>query len=121
MLCAVCEDGWYRRSSMCMHCGDDISEDIWFTAGVSISIAIVVVGIVLLDLRFGFSRAKAGSQRLKSIVNCVQQMTVMMLFPVDWPDAVKDMSALVRFLRNAPRILSMFTTPDVLSHTHHRK
>ena len=108
MLCAVCGDGWYRRSStsICTQCAEDMAEDILFTLGVSVGIAIVVVGVVLLDLRFGFSRAKAGSQRLKSIVNCVQQMTVMILFPVEWPEAVKDMGTLVRFLHNAPTCMS---------------
>ena len=71
-----------------------MSESIAFTAAFSFGIVLVVTGLVLLDLRFGWSRSKAGSQRLKLMVNCVQQMTVMILFPVDWPDAVKEMGAL---------------------------
>ena len=96
MLCAVCETGWYRRrsSAVCTQCPSNMSESIAFTAAFSFGIALVVIGLVLLDLRFGWSRSKAGSQRLKLMVNCVQQMTVMILFPVNWPDAVKEMGAL---------------------------
>ena len=94
MLCAVCEKGWYPSSSSCLQCSEDMSDSIWFTAGLSVGIIVAVIVIVLLDLRFGWSRAKAGSQRLKLMVNCVQQMTVMVMFPVKWPDAVKDMGKL---------------------------
>ena len=95
-LCAVCIKGWHRRSSTstCTQCPDDMSKSIWWTAGLSAGITVAVVIVVLLDLRFGWSRAKPGSQLLKLMINCVQQMTVMILFPVDWPDAVKDMGTL---------------------------
>ena len=88
--------GWHRRSSTstCTQCPDDMSKSIWWTAGLSAGITVAVVIVVLLDLRFGWSRAKPGSQLLKLMINCVQQMTVMILFPVDWPDAVKNMGTL---------------------------
>jgi hypothetical protein len=93
MLCAVCESGWYRRGSTsgCIPCPDS-NESLLMTAGISAGIFVSVIVVVLLDLRFGWSRARGGS-RLKLIVNCVQQLTVLTLFPVKWPDAVKDMGA----------------------------
>ena len=96
VLCAVCEEKWHRAASTstCTKCAEDMSASITFTACVTAGFAIAVITIVLLDLRFGWSRAKPGSQLLKSMVNCVQQMTVMLLFPVKWPDAVKSMGAL---------------------------
>ena len=94
MLCAVCEDGWYRRgsASTCTICPDRQKSLLW-TAGLSAGVFVAIVVFVLLDLRFGWSRAQGGS-RLKLVVNCVQQLTVLTLFPVKWPDAVKDMTAL---------------------------
>ena len=96
MLCAVCEARWYRRGSAatCIECDEDMTDSLLWTAFLSTLIAVIVITLVLLDLRFGFSRAKAGSQRLKLMVNCVQQMTVMTLFPAKWPAAVKNMGAL---------------------------
>jgi hypothetical protein len=92
MLCAVCEDGWYRRgsASTCTMCPDRQKSLLW-TAGLSAGVSVAIIVFVLLDLRFGWSRAQGGS-RLKLVVNCVQQLTVLTLFPVKWPDAVKDMS-----------------------------
>ena len=96
MLCAVCEAGWHRRgiNNTCTECPKEMKDSLLLTAGLSTVVAIVVVVGVLLDLHFGLSKAKAGSQRLKLMVNCVQQITVMTLFPVEWPDAVKDMGAI---------------------------
>ena len=93
MLCAVCEDGWYRRgsASTCTMCPDRQKSLLW-TAGLSAGVSVAIIVFVLLDLRFGWSRAQGGS-RLKLVVNCVQQLTVLTLFPVKWPDAVKDMTA----------------------------
>jgi hypothetical protein len=51
-------------------------------------VVVAVIAMVLLDIRFGWTRAKAqkrgvspGSYRLKLMVNCVQQITVITLFP----------------------------------------
>ena len=93
MLCAVCESGWYRRgsASTCTIC-PDMQKSLLWTAGLSAGVSVAIIVFVLLDLRFGWSRAQGGS-RLKLVVNCVQQLTVLTLFPVKWPDAVKDMSS----------------------------
>ena len=96
MLCAVCEDGWYRGSnSTCTQCPADMRESINWTAGISVGIAAIFVVVVLLDLRFGWSKAKGGS-RIKLMTNCVQQLTVLILFPAKWPDTVKDLGTVLK-------------------------
>ena len=69
MLCAVCEDGWYRRgsASTCIICDDDDAAVAW-AVGLSVGVVVAVIAVVLMDLRFGWSRAKGGS-RLKLLVN----------------------------------------------------
>ena len=83
VLCSVCEPKWYRRgsSSTCSECPADMQESLWWTAGISAVVVVAVIALVLLDLRFGWTRAEAGSYRLKLMVNCVQQITVITLFP----------------------------------------
>ena len=69
VLCAVCEAGWSRRgsTSMCGRCPAE-SDAIYSTAGLAAGIIVVAIIVVLLDLRFGWSRAKGGS-RVKLILN----------------------------------------------------
>lgn len=58
-----------------------MQESLWWTAGISAVVVVAVIALVLLDLRFGWTRAEAGSYRLKLMVNCVQQITVITFFP----------------------------------------
>ena len=96
ILCAVCDTDWHRRgsSSICSRCHADKQTSRLWSIGLSIIIAIVIIVSVSLDLWFGWSRAGAGNQQLKLMVNCVQQLTVMTLFPVKWPAAVKELGSI---------------------------
>ena len=83
---------------MCAPCPRDVSESIALTTALIVGGVVVVVLCVLLDLRFGFSKSKGGG-RLKPLLNGVQLMSVLLMFPAKWPDAVKKLSRLLDGVR----------------------
>jgi hypothetical protein len=94
VLCASCEKGWFRRGSLdlCQKCAEDTEQAMWLAVGLSLGGLVVLVTVIGLDLHFGWTRQRGGG-RLKPVVNAVQQMTVMMLFPVKWPPLMMKLSS----------------------------
>ena len=94
VLCASCEKGWRRSGSlnMCEACQTDTKQAMMRTVGLSILALVVLVIVIRLDLHFGWTRQRGGG-RLKPVINAVQQMTVMMLFPVKWPPMMMKLSS----------------------------
>ena len=121
VLCATCKAGWHKGASagtsMCAPCPRDVSESIALTTALIVGGVGVVAMCVLLDLRFGFSKSKGGG-RLKPLLNGVQLMSVLLMFPAKWPDAVKELSRLLDgvrcvLLNNSVYIQSMFSVYSV--------
>ena len=117
VLCATCKAGWHKGASagtsMCAPCPRDVSESIALTTALIVGGVGVVAMCVLLDLRFGFSKSKGGG-RLKPLLNGVQLMSVLLMFPAKWPDAVKELSRLLDgvrcvLLNNSVYIQSIFS------------
>ena len=121
VLCATCKAGWHKGASagtsMCAPCPRDVSESIALTTALIVGGVGVVAMCVLLDLRFGFSKSKGGG-RLKPLLNGVQLMSVLLMFPAKWPDAVKELSRLLDgvrcvLLNNSVYIQSIFSLYSV--------
>jgi hypothetical protein len=55
------------------------------------AIAVIMI-VIALDLHFGRTRQRGGG-RLKPVINAVQQMMVMMLFPVKWPPLMLELAS----------------------------
>ena len=93
VLCASCAKGWHRSGSlnMCEACATDTEQAKMRTVGFCVGGFVILVIVIALDLRFGWTRQRGGG-RLKPVVNAVQQMTVMMLFPVKWPPMMMKLS-----------------------------
>ena len=75
---------------MCKECPKDLSEAEGWTFGLGFGALSILIIMVALDIKFGWTRERAGGQ-LKTVVNAVQEMTVIILFPVKWPPMVKQL------------------------------
>jgi hypothetical protein len=69
---------------MCEACPQETSDATGWTAGIITGVLVALTIFVGLDLRFGWTQA-AGGNRLKPAINAVQGMTVLLMFPVEWP------------------------------------
>ena len=99
VLCASCLKGWFRRGSSdaCQTCPDDPREAIGWVAAIATLGTLFVGSFIALDLKYGWSR-KNGGGRLKPMVNTIQQLTVMVMYPAKWPTQVKELGKYFEFL-----------------------
>ena len=77
---------------MCERCPPDIEQAKQLAVGLCMGAIAVIVIIIALDLHFGWTRQRGGG-RLKPVINAVQQMMVMMLFPVKWPPLMLELAS----------------------------
>ena len=99
VLCASCVEGWFRRGSLdtCQKCPSDTSLQIRLMIGLGCTAFLIAAILVAMDLKFGWTR-KRGGGRLKPIVNAIQSLTVMIMFPSEWPSMVLELGKYLSFL-----------------------
>ena len=61
-------------------CPDDTSLQIRLMIGLGCTAFLITVILLAMDLKFGWTRKKGGG-RLKPIVNAIQSLTVLIMFP----------------------------------------
>ena len=84
ILCAICEPGWFRRGSLslCQKCPANVQDSMAWTAALVAGLVVTMAVVIGIDLKYRCSQARGGGQ-LKPLLNAVQQITVMILFPVE--------------------------------------
>ena len=82
-LCAICEPDYYRwqTTSPCKACPKNRDAAIAWTVGV-------VVGLLILCMLLYVFNTKMSSGGLRVGITAVQQLTVVLMFPVKWPESV---------------------------------
>eukprot|EP00947_MAST-08B_sp_MAST-8B-sp1_P003342 g3342.t1 len=83
-LCAVCDEGYSRWSSrmVCSKCPENMGPSIGAAIGAALGLG------VLLFLCLYFNR-RAPNGMLRPLINAAQNLVVIMMFSVDWPESVK--------------------------------
>ena len=86
-LCAICDSGYSRWSNtvLCSKCPENMAPSILATIGAAIGL-----GLLLFICLFFNRRAPNGV--LRPLINAAQNLVVVMMFPVEWPDSIKGLS-----------------------------
>eukprot|EP00947_MAST-08B_sp_MAST-8B-sp1_P006231 g6231.t1 len=87
-LCAICDSGYSRWSNtvLCSKCPEDMAPSILAAIGAAIGL-----GLLLFVCLYFNRRAPNGV--LRPLINAAQNLVVVMMFPVEWPDSIKGLSA----------------------------
>ena len=87
-LCAICDPGYSRWSNtvLCSKCPEDMAPSILAAIGAAIGL-----GLLLFVCLYFNRRAPNGV--LRPLINAAQNLVVVMMFPVEWPDSIKGLSA----------------------------
>ena len=108
VMCAVCAQNYYRpsKSAACVKCGDGGLSAFFLFCGIILSI----VGLMLI-LYFNNKGGSGGIMR--SAINFIQYMTVMLAFESEWPTFLKVLSQILSGL-SFDFISTGYTSPQCL-------
>ena len=89
-LCAVCSNNYFRwlTSEPCTLCPEDRFTAQLRSAGALTGVALILLTCMLLN-------RKANSSVLRPIINGFQIMVVIFLYPVKWPESVRQLAAVI--------------------------
>ncbi len=82
-LCAICDAGYsrWRNTVPCAKCPEDMAPSI------IVAIVATLGGLFLLVVCLIFNR-RTPNGVLRPLINAAQNMAVVMMFPIKWPDSV---------------------------------
>ena len=98
LLCATCDDGWYRMRTRgrCASCEGSRSSALGIAAAVVV--VVVLVAAILFDLyirdrirmcrrpkKIGGEGSGQSNGRLRIIISFTQQISILLMFPAKWP------------------------------------
>eukprot|EP00947_MAST-08B_sp_MAST-8B-sp1_P005739 g5739.t1 len=89
-LCAICDPGYSRWSNtvLCSKCPEDMAPSILAAIGAAVGL-----GALLFVCLFFNRRAPNGI--LRPLINAAQNLVVVMMFSVDWPESIKTLERIV--------------------------
>ena len=89
-LCAICNDNFTRptNSVPCASCPEDMAAAV----GWSIASLIICAGLLVLFL---IINRRAPDGLLRPLISAMQQLMVVLTFPVDWPESIKAIGTLL--------------------------
>eukprot|EP00948_MAST-09A_sp_MAST-9A-sp1_P003775 g3775.t1 len=108
VMCAICAKNYYRpsKSAACIKCGDEKLSGFFLFCGIIMS----AVGLMLI-LYFNSKGGSGGIMR--SAINFIQYMTVMLAFESEWPTFLKVLGQILKGL-SFDFISSGYTSPQCL-------
>ena len=89
-LCAICNKGYsrWKNTIPCSKCPDDMAPSILGAIGAAVGLAL------FLGLCLFFNR-RTPNGVLRPLINAAQNMVVVFMFPVEWPDSIKGLRFVV--------------------------